>query len=398
MNREDFVMLDQDIVYFDNGATTLKPKRVVDSLVNYYTKHTSNIHRGDYDAAVVTNDLYDSTREVVKNFINCNDSNEVVFTSGTTMSINMVVFGFMKKHLHKGDEVLLTKSEHASNVLPWIRLSEEIGIVIKYMDLDDDYSLSVDSVKKSITDKTKVISIAHVTNVIGDVRDIESIGKICKDNNIYFCVDGAQSVPHMKVDFVKSNIDFLSFYGHKMCGPTGVGVLVGKSNLLNEMDTLFYGGGMNQFFEEDGSYELKEVPVKFEAGTPPIAEVIGLREAILYLESIGLDKIHEHEMMLKKKLVSELEKIDNIILYNKNSDSGILSFNIDGVFAQDSSIYLNHYNIYVRAGNHCAKLLKDVMGVKNTVRVSMYLYNSLEDVEKLVDALKNSKDIFKVIL
>lgn len=398
MNREDFVMLDQDIVYFDNGATTLKPKRVVDSLVNYYTKHTSNIHRGDYDAAVVTNDLYDSTREVVKNFINGNDSNEVIFTSGTTMSINMVVFGFMKKHLHKGDEVLLTKSEHASNVLPWIRLSEEIGIVIKYMDLDDDYSLSVDSVKKSITDNTKVISIAHVTNVIGDVRDIESIGKICKENNIYFCVDGAQSVPHMKVDFINSNIDFLSFSGHKMCGPTGVGVLVGKSNLLEKMDTLFYGGGMNQFFEEDGSYELKEVPVKFEAGTPPIAEVIGLREAILYLESIGLDKIHEHEMMLKRKLVSELEKIDNIILYNKNSDSGILSFNIDGVFAQDSSIYLNHYNIYVRAGNHCAKLLKDVMGVKNTVRVSMYLYNSLEDVEKLVEVLKNSKDIFKIIL
>lgn len=398
MNREDFVMLDQDIVYFDNGATTLKPKRVVDSLVNYYTKHTSNIHRGDYDAAVVTNDLYDSTREVVKNFINCNNSNEVIFTSGTTMSINMVVFGFMKKHLHKGDEVLLTKSEHASNVLPWIRLSEEIGIVIKYMDLDDDYSLSVDSVKKSITNKTKVISIAHVTNVIGDVRDIDSIGKICKDNNIYFCVDGAQSVPHMKVDFIKSNIDFLSFSGHKMCGPTGVGVLVGKSNLLSEMDALFYGGGMNQFFEEDGNYELKEVPVKFEAGTPPIAEVIGLREAILYLESIGLDKIHEHEMMLKRKLVSELEKIPNIILYNKNSDSGILSFNIDGVFAQDSSIYLNHYNIYVRAGNHCAKLLKDVMGVKNTVRVSMYLYNSLEDVERLVDVLKNSKDIFKVIL
>ena len=398
MNREDFVMLNQDIVYFDNGATTLKPKRVVDSLVNYYTKHTSNIHRGDYNAAVVTNDLYDSTREVVKNFINCNNSNEVIFTSGTTMSINMIVFGFMKKHLHKGDEVLLTKSEHASNVLPWIRLSEEIGIVIKYMDLDDDYSLSVDSVKKSITDNTKVISIAHVTNVIGDVRDIESIGNICKENNIYFCVDGAQSVPHMKVDFIKSNIDFLSFSGHKMCGPTGVGVLVGKSNLLSEMDTLFYGGGMNQFFEEDGSYELKEVPVKFEAGTPPIAEVIGLREAILYLESIGLDKIHEHEMMLKKKLVSELEKIDNIILYNKNSDSGILSFNIDGVFAQDSSIYLNHYNIYVRAGNHCAKLLKDVMGIKNTVRVSMYLYNSLEDVERLVDVLKNSKDIFKVIL
>ena len=218
MHREDFTMLDSDIVYFDNGATTLKPKCVVESMVDYYSNHTSNIHRGDYDAAIKTNELYDDTRNVVSKFIN-SDSDEVIFTSGTTMSINMVVFGFMKKHLHKGDEVLLTKSEHASNVLPWIRLSEEIGIVIKYMDLDDDYSLSVDSVKKSITDKTKVISIAHVTNVIGDVRDIESIGKICNDNNIYFCVDGAQSVPHMKVDFIKSNIDFLSFSGHKMCGP-----------------------------------------------------------------------------------------------------------------------------------------------------------------------------------
>ena len=178
MHREDFTMLDSDIVYFDNGATTLKPKCVVESMVDYYTKHTSNIHRGDYDAAIKTNKLYDDTRNVVSKFIN-SDSDEVIFTSGTTMSINMVVFGYMKKFLNKGDEVLLTKSEHASNVLPWIRLSEEIGIVIKYMELDNDYALTVESVRKSITDKTKVISIAHVTNVIGDVRDIESIGIIC---------------------------------------------------------------------------------------------------------------------------------------------------------------------------------------------------------------------------
>ena len=314
------------------------------------------------------------------------------------MSINMIVFGFMKKHLKKGDEVLLTKSEHASNILPWIKLSEEIGIVLKYMDLNSDYELTMDSVKKSITDKTKVISIAHVTNVVGDVRDIESIGKICKENNIYFCVDGAQSVPHMKVDFINSNIDFLSFSGHKMCGPTGVGVLVGKKELLDKMDPVFYGGGMNQYFEEDNSYELKSSPIKFEAGTPPIAEVIGLREAILYLESIGIDKIHEHEVKLKKKLVSELEKIPNIILYNKNSESGIVAFNIDGVFAQDSSIYLNHYNIYVRAGNHCAKMLKDDMGVKNTVRASMYLYNNEDDINRFVEVLKNSEDIFKVVI
>ena len=397
MNREDFPMLNQDIVYFDNGATTLKPKCVTDSVVRYMMEHTSNIHRGDYDAAVITNKLYDDTRNVVANFVNC-DPKEVVFTSGTTMSINQVVFGFMKKHLKAGDEVLLTKSEHASNILPWIRLSEEIGIVIKYMELDSNYELTVDSVKKSITDKTKVISIAHVTNVIGDVRDVESIGKICHDNNIYFCVDGAQSVPHMKEDFKNSNIDFLSFSGHKMCGPTGVGVLVGKYNLLEDMDPLCYGGGMNNFFEADNSYELKNAPIKFEAGTPPIAEVIGLRAAILYLESIGMDKIHEYEMELKHYLIERLEKIENIILYNKNSNSGILAFNIDGVFAQDSSVYLNHYKIFVRSGNHCAKMLKDEINIKNTVRCSMYFYNSYEDVDKLVDALLNSKEIFKIVI
>lgn len=397
MNREDFPMLEQDIVYFDNGATTLKPKCVTDSIIKYMSEHTSNIHRGDYDAAVITNKLYDDTRNVVARFVNC-DAKEVIFTSGTTMSINQVVFGFMKKHLTKDDEVLLTRSEHASNVLPWIRLSEEIGFKIKYMELDSNYELTVDSVLKSITDNTKVISIAHVTNVIGDVRDVESIGKICKEKNIYFCVDGAQSVPHMKEDFRNSNIDFLSFSGHKMCGPTGVGVLVGKYNLLEEMEPLCYGGGMNNFFEADNSYELKNAPIKFEAGTPPIAEVIGLREAILYLESIGMDKIHEHEMKLKQYLIERLEKIDNIILYNKNSNSGIVSFNIDGVFAQDSSVFLNHYKIFVRSGNHCAKMLKDEIKIKNTVRCSMYFYNSFDDVDKLVDALLNSKDIFKVVI
>lgn len=397
MNREDFPMLDEDIVYFDNGATTLKPRCVTDSIVKYMSRHTSNIHRGDYDAAIVTNKLYDDTREVVARFVNAS-SKEVVFTSGTTMSINMVVFGFMKKHLKAGDEVLITKSEHASNVLPWLKLSEEIGIVVKYMDLNDEYELTVDSVRKSITSNTKVISIAHVTNVIGDVRDVSTIGKICQDNNIYFCVDGAQSVPHMKEDFKNSNIDFLSFSGHKMCGPTGVGVLVGKYDLLKEMDPLCYGGGMNNFFEADSSYELKEVPIKFEAGTPPIAEVIGLREAILYLESIGMDKIHEHEMKLKEYLISKLEAIPNITIYNKKSDSGILAFNINDVFAQDSSVYLNHYKIFVRAGNHCAKILKDEIGIKNTVRCSMYFYNNFSDVERLVSALEKSEDIFKVVL
>lgn len=398
MNREDFLMLNNQIHYFDNGATTLKPQCVVDAMVDYYTKHTSNIHRGDYDAAVITNKLYDETREVVQKFINCNSPKEVVFTSGTTASINMVVFGYMKFYLKKGDEVLLNKAEHASNILPWIKLSEEIGVVIKYVPLAKDYSLTVDNLVKSITPKTKVVSLAHISNVIGDVRDIDAIGKICKEKNILFHVDGAQSVPHIQVDFRKSNIDFLSFSGHKMLGPTGVGVLVGKYNLLEDMQPIFYGGGMNQYFEEDGRYEIKNSPVKFEAGTPPIAEVIGLKRAIEYLMEIGMDKIHKYEMELKKYMVEKLEHIPNLVMYNKSSDSGILAFNIKGVFSQDTSIYLNHYHIYVRAGNHCTKMLKDEINIKNTVRVSMYLYNNKEDIDKLVEVLEKSEDIFKVVI
>ena len=397
MNREDFFMLNSDISYFDNGATTLKPKCVIAAMDKYYLEHTSNIHRGDYDEAIKTNELYDNVSNIVSEFINC-DSNTCIFTSGATMSLNMVVFGYMKKHLKKGDEVLLNKAEHASNILPWIKLSEDLGIVIKYVPLDDNYELTLDNIKKMITDRTKVISFAHVTNVIGDVRDIKKISEYCHSKGILVNVDGAQSVPHMKVDFKDSDIDFLSFSGHKMCGPTGVGVLIGKKELLEEMDPLIYGGGMNSFFEEDGSYELKSVPIRFEAGTPPIAEVIGLGEAIKYLMNIGMDKIHEHEVNLKKYLLEKIKDISNIIVYNKGTNTGILAFNIDGVFAQDSSVYLNHYNIYVRAGNHCAKELKDEINIKNTVRVSMYLYNNYDDIDKLIEVLRNSKDIFKIII
>ncbi len=396
MNRDDFPILKNNIIYFDNGATTLKPKCVIDSLNKYYLEYTSNIHRGEYDLSVKTNKLYDEVRKIVAEFVNCDDK-EVIYTSGATASINMLVFGYMKKHLKRGDEVLLNKAEHASNILPWMKLREEIGIVIKYVPLNGNYELDLDNIKKTVTSKTKVISLAQISNVIGDERDVYSIGKFAHDNNILFCVDGAQSVPHMSVDFKKCNMDFLSFSAHKMGGPTGVGVLVGRSELLKEMDPILYGGGMNDSFEEDG-YVLKDAPIKFEAGTPPIAEVIGMGEAIKYLMNIGMDKIHEYEIELKKYLVSELKKIDNIELYNTSCDSGILAFNIKDVFAQDTAIYLDHYHICVRAGNHCTKLLKDELGIKNTVRISLYLYNTKEEIDTLIDALRNSKDIYKVIL
>ena len=395
--RDDFPFLEDGVIYFDNGATTLKPKRVIDKMNLYYLKHTSNIHRGDYDSAIITNQAYDSVRDIISNFVNCN-SKEVIYTSGTTMSINLVVFGYMRKHLQKGDVVLLNKAEHASNVLPWMKLQEEIGFDIQYIPLDENYELTFDNIVHSVTDKTKVISLAHVSNVVGDVRDVKKIGKYCRENHILFHVDGAQSVPHMKVDFQDSYMDFLSFSGHKMLGPTGVGILVGREELLEEMDPICYGGGMNSFFEEDSSYELKSVPVRFEAGTPPIAEVIGLGEAICYLQEIGMDKIHQYEKELKSYFLSKVKDLSNIILYNHSEDSGIVAFNIEGVFAQDTSIYLNHYHICVRAGNHCAKLLKDCLPVDNTVRVSFYFYNTKEEIDVLVEALKNSNNLYNVIL
>ncbi len=398
MNREDFPMLKQDIVYFDNGATTLKPKCVVDKINDYYLNHTANIHRGEYDSAIITNKYYDEVRSLVKDFIHADDEREIVYTSGTTESINMIVFGFLKNHLKKGDVILTDRAEHASNVLPYLVLAKKMGVVVKYVPLEKDYSLSVDKLEKEITDDVKVISIAHISNVVGDIRDTKRIGQICKKHNIYFVVDAAQAASHIPIDVKRDNIDFLGFSGHKMAGPTGVGILYGKYDLLKEMEPLKYGGGMNQEFASTGDFELKEVPTKLEAGTPPIAEVIGLGEAIRYVQKIGVDKIHEHEMKLKKYLVSELKKIPNIIMYNENSDSGILSFNIEGVFAQDTAIFLNHHHIYVRAGNHCTKMLKEEMSIRNTCRVSMYLYNNEEDVKKLVNALKQSENIFKVVI
>lgn len=398
MNREDFPAIDENLIYFDNSATSLKPKCVIDKMVEYYSKYTSNIHRGDYNNAIRTNKEYDETRDIVKDFIHAKSSDEIVFTSGTTDSMNTIVFGYFKNILNKDDEVLITKSEHASNVLPWFVLEKMGKCTVKYIPLNEDHEVTLENVKSSITKNTKVISIAHVSNVIGDVRDIEGIGRVAKENNLYFVVDAAQSVSHINIDVVKSNVSFLAFSGHKMCGPTGVGVLYGKGDYLKDLVPLKYGGGMNESFESDKCYVLKNYPTNLEAGTPPIAEVIGLKEAINYVTKIGVDNIHKHELELKKYLISKIENMDNIIIYNKNSESGIVTFNIKDVFAQDTSIYLNTYGIAIRAGNHCAKILKDEIDIKNTCRISFYIYNTFEEVEKLVEALKNSDKLYDVVI
>lgn len=398
MNREDFKILDTNLIYFDNGATTLKPKRVVDSIVDYYTNYTANAHRGDYDNSLKVDSMYEGVRDKVKKLINSEKASEIVFTSGATDSLNRIVFGFMRHKLGKNDEVLITKAEHASNVLPWLELEKELGIIVKYIPLNEDNIVTLENVEKSITDKTKVISIAQVTNVLGDARPVEEIGKLCKEKNIYFVVDGAQSVPHMKTDVQKSNIDFLAFSAHKMLGPTGVGVLYGKYHLLDELKPTTVGGGMNSLFDSSGMVEYKPLPTRLEAGTPNIAGVIGFGEAIDYLLDIGMDKIHDYEIELKQYLTHRLEEIPEVIVYNKNILGPTVAFNIDGVFAQDTAVYLNHYHICVRAGNHCAKILKDELHVRNTCRVSFYLYNTKEEIDKLIDVLKKSKDIFKIVL
>lgn len=398
MNREDFKLLNNNIVYFDNGATTLKPKVVRDAINLYYDEYTANAHRGDYKLSAIVDNLYEGTRESIRKFINAKEKSEIVFTSGSTNGMNMIVFGFFKDYLKEGDEALITLSEHASNIIPWFILQKELGIKVKYIELDDNNEVSVDNVKKAITDKTKVISLAYITNVIGDERPIKEISKLAHEHNILMVVDAAQGAPHKKIDVQDEDIDFMVFSGHKMYGPTGIGVLYGKFDLLDKVTPMNYGGGMNAMFTKDGYVELREIPTRLEGGTPNIEGVLGLGAAIEYLSDIGMDKINEYEKDLKKYLISELEKLDFIEIYNKNNNGNIVAFNIKDVFAQDTAVYLDKYNICVRAGNHCAKILDNVFHISNTVRISLSFYNNKEEIDLLINVLKNSNNIWKEIL
>ena len=389
MNREDFPILNKNIIYFDNGATTLKPKILCETLSDYYMNYSANAHRGDYDISLKVDKMYEGVRNIIKEFINAKDSKEIVFTSGATDALNKIIFGFFKYHLKDGDEVLLTKAEHASNLLPWYELKEQNNLLINYIPLDNNYSISLDSVKASITPRTKVISIAAITNVVGDVRDVKEIIKYAHDNGVMVVIDGAQSVPHMKTDVQDLDCDFLAFSAHKMCGPTGLGVLYGKEKYLNNTHPIIFGGGMNASFSGDGIRIYKEIPQILEAGTPNIADVIAFGSIVKYIDNIGIEKINAYEKELKRYAVSKLKNVKNIIIYNENTDSGIITFNMKDVFAQDLAIYLNKYNVCVRAGNHCAKILKDDLKIKNTCRASFYFYNTKAEIDVLVDALSN---------
>ena len=398
MNREDFEIFKSGLIYLDNAATTMKPNSVINAIVDYYTKYTANAHRGDYDNSLKVDQEYEGAREKVKKFINAKSLEEIIFTKGSTEAFNMIIFGFMSNFLTKDDEVLLTKGEHASNILPWINLSKKIGFTIKYANLTEYYEVTIENLEKEITSKTKVIAIAHITNTIGDVRPVEEIGKLCKKRKILFVLDATQSIGHLKMDVEKYNISFMGFSAHKMLGPTGVGVLYGKKELLEKAVPMEYGGGMNETFSSSGEYTLKKLPARLEAGTRNIAGVIGLGATIDYLNKIGMDKIHEYEIELKKYSIEKLSAIPNITIYNKNTKSGVLLFNVGKYFSQDVAIYLNQFKICIRAGNHCAKMLQAVICVSNTCRASLYLYNTKEEIDKLADALKNQDKILETVV
>lgn len=398
MHREDFPMLHQDIIYFDNGATSLKPQVVIDKMVEYYQEYGANAHRGDYDISFKVDQEYENVRDLIVDFIHAREKEEIIFTSGATESLNMIASGFFAGIVEAGDEILITRSEHASNVLPWFRLAKEKGCIISYIPLDENLHVTIENVKRAISPKTKVIALAEVTNVVGDIRPIKEITKLAHEMDIFVVVDGAQSVPHKQVDVQDLDVDFLAFSSHKMLGPTGVGVLYGKKELLDALEPINLGGGMNESFDSPEFVYYKDLPTRLEAGTPNIAGVIGLGAAISYLKDIGMDVIHEREMYLRNYLIEKLVKIPHVDIINLEADSGIVAFNVDGVFSQDVAYYLNKYNICVRAGNHCAKILKSETGVTNSLRVSLYFYNTENEIDEFVSLIKDKDKIVREMI
>ena len=388
-DKNDFPMKDKNIVYFDNAATTFKPYRVINKINEYYLDYNANSHRGDYDISFKVDDEIDYTRDLVKMFINAKRKDEIIFTKNTTESLNIVAFGFFLNYLNDGDEIILSSSEHASNILPWLILSAKKKIKIVFVDSKDE-KLNIEDIKEKITSKTRLISIAEITNVSGDKRDIKTICKLAHKYGILVVVDAAQSAPHIKIDVQDTGVDFIVFSAHKMCGPTGVGVLYGKMELLKKMVPYTFGGGMNENYNEE-HLELVEIPYRFESGTPNIADIIGFSEAIKFLNEIGMDTIERKERYLRKYLIDELEKIPYIKIYNKNNEGSTVIINIDGIMSGDLGLYLNTKGICVRSGKHCAKMGDNK---EDTVRISLYFYNTYEEIDILIDALKNKQEIY----
>jgi len=372
----------------------LKPDCVIDAVNDYYSRLGCNVHRGVYKLSYEATDKYEEAREVIAKFINA-DFNDVVFTRGASASLNLVASSYGLNFLHEGDEIITSELEHHSSHMPWNNVAKLTGAKVKYIPLDKEGRITVDAFKSVLTDKTKVVAITYVSNVMGYITPVKEIIKLAHEVGAVVSLDGAQAVPHMKVDVKALDCDFLSFSGHKLCGPTGIGVLYGKKELLEKMPPIEFGGDMADTVRKD-SMTFKAAPYKFETGTPIIAGAIGLAHACQYLDSIGLDEIAKHEYKLRMLAVEELSKIEGIHVYNPTAETGIISFNIDGVHPHDAASVFDKNDVCIRAGHHCAQLITTWLGTIGTVRASFYLYNTEDDVKKFVKSVSEAKDFFNM--
>ncbi|OOE20575.1 cysteine desulfurase SufS [Bacillus subtilis] len=396
--REQFPILHQqvnghDLVYLDSAATSQKPRAVIETLDKYYNQYNSNVHRGVHTLGTRATDGYEGAREKVRKFINAKSMAEIIFTKGTTTSLNMVVLSYARANLEPGDEVVITYMEHHANIIPWQQAVKATGATLKYIPLQEDGTISLEDVRETVTSNTKIVAVSHVSNVLGTVNPIKEMAKIAHDNGAVIVVDGAQSTPHMKIDVQDLDCDFFALSSHKMCGPTGVGVLYGKKALLENMEPAEFGGEMIDFV---GLYEStwKELPWKFEAGTPIIAGAIGLGAAIDFLEEIGLDEISRHEHKLAAYALERFRQLDGVTVYGPEERAGLVTFNLDDVHPHDVATVLDAEGIAVRAGHHCAQPLMKWLDVTATARASFYLYNTEEEIDKLVEALQKTKEYF----
>lgn len=399
--RSHFPILHQEInghplVYLDSGATSQKPTQVIEAIKNYYELENSNVHRGVHTLGNRATDSYEGAREKVRKFINATSTKEVIFTRGTTTSLNTVARSYGLANVKEGDEIVITYMEHHSNIIPWQQLAKETGATLKYIDLEADGTLSLENVRATITDKTKIVSVVYVSNVLGTMNPIKEITQIAHEHGAIMVVDGAQASPHIKLDVQSLDCDFLAFSGHKMCGPTGIGVLYGKQALLEKMEPIEFGGEMIDFV---GLYEStwKELPWKFEGGTPIIAGAIGLGAAIDFLEEIGLGEIEKHEHELAAYAMDKMSAIDGLTIYGPTDPSkraGIITFNLNDVHPHDLATVLDMNGIAVRAGHHCAQPLMKWLQVSATARASFYLYNTKEDIDSLIAGLRTAKEYF----
>jgi cysteine desulfurase / selenocysteine lyase len=399
--RNQFPILDQEIngkplVYLDSSATSQKPVQVIEALDKYYREINSNVHRGVHTLGTRATDAYEGAREKVRKFINAKSTQEVIFTRGTTTSLNTVAASYAAANLKEGDEIVITYMEHHSNIIPWQQVARRTGAQLKYIDLQEDGTLSLDDVRSTITGNTKIVSVMQVSNVLGVINPVKEIAKIAHENGAIMVVDGAQSAPHMKIDVQDLDCDFLAFSGHKMCGPTGIGVLYGKKHLLEKMEPIEFGGEMIDFVQ---LYEStwKELPWKFEGGTPIIAGAIGLGAAIDFLNEVGLHNIAEHEHKLVAYALDKLSSVEGMTIYGPlvpEKRAGLITFNINDVHPHDVATVLDAEGIAVRAGHHCAQPLMRWLKATATARASFYLYNTEEDIDKLVEGLVKTKEYF----